>query len=196
MRAPRLWESSGIGRPSSVTLCVTPSPVSRAKETRAEMFPRLRRVVNYSKAGTDVAGIYCFVCRRHQSRRGDFGVLRTALPRDILERTSHPQRAPRRRVVVPDGRSRQNPPGLRGPVNHATRAPLPAHTSRPLRMHPRRTGIEENNHIYAILSRSRFYPQKAESGLFPDHATWGRQAITPSVRARTSGEARQVATAS
>ena len=28
------------------------------------------------------------------------------------------------------------------------------------------------------------------------HATWGRHATTPSVRARTAGEARQVATAS
>src|SRR5882672_12101332 len=36
----------------------------------------------------------------------------------------------------------------------------------------------------------------ARSGLTPLHATWGLHAMTPSVRARTSGEARQVATAS
>ncbi len=31
---------------------------------------------------------------------------------------------------------------------------------------------------------------------YSSHATWGRKAMMPSVRARTSGDARQVATAS
>jgi hypothetical protein len=38
-------------------------------------------------------------------------------------------------------------------------------------------------------------PTHSESGELY-HATLGRQAMTPSVRARTSGDARQVATAS
>lgn len=36
-------------------------------------------------------------------------------------------------------------PEQRGSVDRAAQAPLPGHTSRPLRMHPRRTGMKTLN---------------------------------------------------